>query len=464
MVGINKLTRPYKRARKGEIADKINICASAVVRMAEETLKKAIDAVTKATDEDTKGNHAAALNQYIYGIELFKHFLKYDAKTEKIRASILEKCKEYLDRAEQLQQYLNEQKTKQAVPSDSQGSKGKVEENEESKRLKNQLKSAIAMEKSNVKWEDVAGLETAKQALNEAVIMPMKFPHIFTGKRRPWRGILLFGPPGTGKSFIAKAIASEAGDSTFISVSSSDIVSKWLGESERLVKELFALARENKPSIIFIDEIDSLCSARNENENESARRIKTEFLVQMDGASPGTDNTDVLVLGATNMPWSLDSAIRRRFEKRIYIPLPDSAARLLLFQKNIGDTPNTLTYDDYVNFARLTEHFSGADISIIVREALMEPVRTIQSSTHFKEVYGISGHAKTKSDYLYTPCLPSDPQGVEMRWLGIPGDKLLVPPVSVRDILKAISRARPTVSKEECERLKKFCEGYGAED
>merc|ERR1712228_774543 len=105
------------------------------------------------------------------------------------------------------------------------------------------LSDAIMMEKPNIKWDDVAGLEAAKEALKEAVILPIKFPHLFTGKRQPWRGILLFGPPGTGKSYLAKAVATEA-DSTFFSVSSSDLVSKWLGESERLVRNLFELARE----------------------------------------------------------------------------------------------------------------------------------------------------------------------------------------------------------------------------
>ena len=197
----------------------------------------------------------------------------------------------------------------------------------ETKKLRAGLANSIVADKPNVKWDDVAGLEAAKEALKEAVILPIKFPHLFTGKRTPWRGILLYGPPGTGKSYLAKAVATEA-KGTFFSVSSSDLVSKWMGESERsvtkiylqefdlssfhrLVKQLFQLARENKPAIIFIDEVDSLCGTRGEGESEASRRIKTEFLVQMQGV--GNDDKGILVLGATNIPWQLDPAIKRRY-------------------------------------------------------------------------------------------------------------------------------------------------------
>lgn len=140
---------------------------------------------------------------------------------------------------------------------------------------------AIVSEKPNVRWDDVAGLSKAKDALKEAVIMPLRFPEIFTGSRKPWKGILLYGPPGTGKTFIAKACASEMEDSTFFSVSSSDIMSKYVGESEKIVKYLFEIARKEKSSIIFIDEVDSMTGNRSDGENESSRRVKTEFLVQM---------------------------------------------------------------------------------------------------------------------------------------------------------------------------------------
>lgn len=133
------------------------------------------------------------------------------------------------------------------------------------------------------------------------------------------------------------------------------------------------MARQNKPAIIFIDEIDSLCGTRNEGENETARRIKTEFLVQMQGV--GSDNEGVLILGATNVPWELDPAIRRRFEKRIYIPLPDSQARTIMFKLRLGKTPHNLTEEDFRELGIATEGYSGSDISIVVKEAMMMPIR-----------------------------------------------------------------------------------------
>lgn len=143
-----------------------------------------------------------------------------------------------------------------------------------------------------------------------------------------------------------------------------------------MVRNLFQLARENKPAILFIDEIDSLCSARTDNESESARRIKSEFLIQMNGV--GKDMEGILVLGATNMPWALDPAFRRRFEKRIMIGLPEEAARATMFKLHLGDTPNDLTQEDLRELGRLANGYSGSDISLVVREALMAPVRMVR--------------------------------------------------------------------------------------
>uniref|UniRef100_A0A183J4L7 VPS4A protein n=1 Tax=Soboliphyme baturini TaxID=241478 RepID=A0A183J4L7_9BILA len=230
----------------------------------------------------------------------------------------------------------------------------------------------------------------------------------------------------------------------------------------RLVKNLFSLAREHKPSIIFIDEIDSLCSTRSDNESESARRIKTEFLVQMQGVSNDTEG--ILVLGATNIPWILDAGIRRRFEKRIYIPLPEKAARKEIFKIHILNTPHSLTEQDFRILAEKTEGYSGADISVVVRDALMQPVRKVQTATHFKRVSGPSRkNPEVIENDLLTPCSPGDPNAIPMSWLEVPSDKLLEPVVSMSDMLRSLANSKPTVNEEDLGKLRKFTEDFGQE-
>ena len=208
-------------------------------------LGRAIESVKTAIASDTAGDYEKAYQQYYSSLELFMLALKWE-KNPKSKDMIRSKAGEYMERAEKLKTHLEEnekgnKKRPAAVGSNGKvsggGGKGKDDEDgddgdPDAKKLRGALQGAILTDKPNIKWEDVAGLEGAKEALKEAVILPIKFPHLFVGKRQPWRGILLYGPPGTGKSYLAKAVATEA-NSTFFSVSSSDLVSKWMGESER---------------------------------------------------------------------------------------------------------------------------------------------------------------------------------------------------------------------------------------
>ncbi|WFD33742.1 Vacuolar protein sorting-associated protein 4 [Malassezia cuniculi] len=423
------------------------------------TNKRAIDIVQRAIDEDVKQNYQEAYVQYQNSLDYFMMALKYE-KNDKLKQLIRSKFVEYLDRAEKLKEHLakSSQGSKSAIGA---GGTEKTEEDgldAETKKLRSGLAGAILTERPNVQWDDIAGLTTAKEALKEAVILPIKFPQLFTGKRKPWKGILLYGPPGTGKSYLAKAIATES-NSTFFSVSSSDLVSKWMGESERLVKQLFTMARESKPSIIFIDEIDSLCGTRSDGESEASRRIKTEFLVQMNGV--GNDESEVLVLGATNIPWALDVAVKRRFEKRIYIPLPDEAARRRMFELNVGSTPCNLTAKDYHELAKLTEGYSGSDIAILVRDALMQPVRKVLNATHFKQVPPADDD--TSQTARLTPCSPGDEGAVEMTWADVDSKQLVEPRLVKSDFLKAIQTVRPSVSPADIEKHTAFTRESGME-
>lgn len=331
------------------------------------------------------------------------------------------------------------------------GAGGGGEENKEEEKMQSALSSAIVSESPNVSWDDVSGLEAAKEGLKEAVVLPIKFPQLFDEVRQPWRGILLYGPPGTGKSFLAKACATEC-EGTFFSISSSDLVSKWMGESEKLVKQLFTMARERKPSIVFIDEIDSLCGKRSEGENDSVRRIKTEFLVQMQGVGNSMDG--VLVLGATNVPWEIDQAMRRRFQKRICINLPDAAARTGILKSKGTKTPNALTDEDWVELGDLSEGYSGSDMSIVFNEALMMPLRRCQNATRFK---------RTPSGG-FLPTFPSDPEGINKRLYDFTNEessKLRSPEVTMDDFRDAITRNKPSVGQEDLQQYEDWTAEFG---
>ncbi|KAM9847853.1 fidgetin-like protein 1 [Aulostomus maculatus] len=229
-----------------------------------------------------------------------------------------------------------------------------------------------------VVWDDIAGLEFAKTTIKEIVVWPMLRPDIFTGLRGPPKGILLFGPPGTGKTLIGKCIACQSG-ATFFSISASSLTSKWVGEGEKMVRALFAIARCHQPAVIFIDEIDSLLSQRTDGEHDSSRRIKTEFLVQLDGAATAAEDR-ILVVGATNRPQEIDEAARRRLAKRLYIPLPEGAARQQIVTNLMAREKNHLREEELESIVAASEGFSGADMTQLCREAALGPIRSIQLS------------------------------------------------------------------------------------
>eukprot|EP00730_Choanoeca_flexa_P004141 TRINITY_DN11610_c0_g1_i5.p1 TRINITY_DN11610_c0_g1~~TRINITY_DN11610_c0_g1_i5.p1 ORF type:complete len:546 (+),score=121.62 TRINITY_DN11610_c0_g1_i5:112-1749(+) len=240
----------------------------------------------------------------------------------------------------------------------------------------------------NVRWKDIIGLDKACKLVKEAVVYPIRYPQLFKGILSPWKGLLLYGPPGTGKTMLAKAIATEC-QTTFFNISSSSIVSKWRGDSEKLVRVLFELARHHAPSTIFLDELDSIMSTRDggqggSSDHEGSRRMKTELLMQMDGLSKSDDL--VFVLGASNLPWELDPAMLRRLEKRILVDLPTKEARKAMLQHHlppvtVDDALHggvTLRSEvDYDHAALQTDGYSGSDIKLVCKEAAMRSVRKI---------------------------------------------------------------------------------------
>jgi len=293
----------------------------------------------------------------------------------------------------------------------------------------------------NVRWSDIAELEEAKQLLQEAVVMPLRFPQFFTGLLSPWKGVLLYGPPGTGKTMLARAVATEC-RTTFFNISASSIVSKYRGDSEKLVRVLFELARYHAPSTIFIDEVDAIMGRRDAaGEHEGSRRMKTELLVQMDGLSKSDDL--VFVLAASNMPWDLDIALLRRLEKRILVPLPNERARALMLRGHLTDNwPEGRAQGlDYGDLARRTEGYSGSDISLLCKEAAMRPVRRLMKQL------------------LAVPAANSAAAQASQAELA---EEVRLDPVTPMDVRDALACTRPSAQSKFLEKYAQWHAEYGA--
>ncbi|KAH7822045.1 p97I [Monocercomonoides exilis] len=264
-----------------------------------------------------------------------------------------------------------------------------------------------------------------KSLLIEMVVFPIIRPDLFTGLRSPPKGLLLFGPPGTGKTLIARALSNEA-HARFFALSASSLTSKWVGEGEKHVKALFAVAAVVQPSIIFIDEVDSLLSARSSEENESSRRMKTEFLVQMDGTTTSQED-HVVVIGATNRPWDLDDAILRRFSRRVYLPLPTAKDRAKLITSLLSDQTHTLTTRQVNEIAKKTNFYSNADLMQLCREASFFPIREIDT-TKMCEV-----------------------------------SKEVIRPISKDDFINSLKRVRPSVNQKQIDEFNSWNVNFGTD-
>lgn len=329
--------------------------------MSEKLLLSAEEAANKAVKFDTSGDYQNAIRFYLQAFDLLVSLIEY-SDNPKIRTHYERVAEDYLNRVYELKN-----KNTRATSTVSVGT-----DNEQSKLIDN----TIIMEKPDVTWNEIAGLTEAKQAVMDAVIIPLKRQDLFKG-RETYRAMLLHGPPGCGKTLLAKAAANEC-NIPFYSLSAADIMDKYVGESEKRIKTLFEKARENQPSIVFIDEFDALTPGESAESNPVQDRIMSEIAAQLDGAKSKKDDR-FLFWGATNSPWKLAPRTVRRFSRRIHVPLPDLEARQEIFRLNIHEEPKINVEEDIniYELANLTQGYSGDDIKKICMDTWYIPIHEL---------------------------------------------------------------------------------------
>lgn len=310
----------------------------------------------KGKEAKEKGNITLAKRNFLLASETMMQMAKLSqGKLKEVRMDRARRLVEIADN-------VDKQPVKETKKNDGTSSSAEEDEN---------LKKWQAAKVPNIKFSDVAGLEDVKKAITIRMINPIKYPDKYKmyGKKTGG-GVLLYGPPGTGKTMIAKAIANEVG-AKFYAVKGSDIVSKWVGDSEKNINSLFEEANKQDRAIIFIDEMDSLIGKRGVDTHNDKR--VNEFLQQIDGFAGR--NPNLLLLGATNRPWDIDSAAMRsgRFSQKIYLPLPDAPARKFMIEKNMKGVPVSKDFD-IDKIVGHTEMYSGADIEELCDRAKDEPL------------------------------------------------------------------------------------------
>lgn len=369
----------------------------------------------KAVQLDREGRHEEAIAYYRRAIDVIEKMMRLypDSTFAKVYSEMLTLYRKRLRALESRMVPVD------ATPSrtESQHHQGQQDYAED-----HLIREVVLEQKPSVAFDDIADLEHAKRAIREAIVYPVRRPDLFP---LGWpRGILLFGPPGCGKTMLAAAVANEI-DGVFMYVDASNIMSKWLGEAEKNVAKLFRYARaksnEGKPVVIFIDEIDALFG-KFSSEVGGEVRVRNQFLKEMDGLHDKSSRYHIYVIGATNKPWMLDEAFIRRFNKRIYIPLPNEEARLQMLHMY---TKNLKLSDDVnlAELAKMTEGYSGSDVRDMVVEAHNRAVRELF------EKHGGEGEAR---------------------------------PITMEDFLDVLRSRKPSVDKLMLARLESWAKEHGA--
>lgn len=408
-------------------------------------MQQPVDLVTKAgklivqaQEAESREDLRGAYSFYEDALVILQSILQ-NKQNKYLATAIAEYSSKCVDRAQYIRDLIeceSDDTPRSSVSTESRSSSSKRktsrEDNEKDHMLQDLAMTCIDPANINVSWNDIVGMLHIKEMLHQAIEMPRDFPHLFTGNRSPTRSVLFYGPPGTGKTLLGKAVACSSG-MPFFSVSSAELISKFVGESEKYVKAMFEMVKKRKPCVLFIDEIESLCAKREESKHT---QTVAQFLVQLDGISMAGSMQGVFLIGCTNLPWQLDDAMIRRLEKRIYVPLPTVDERQALIEFYFKKDEHSITAQEFRELALLTEYFSAADITQLAKSSAMIPLSMMREATHFEML----------KDSKLRPCNSNHHGAIKMTLSEITDkSRLVLTPITYTLVLEALESTKSTV-------------------
>jgi vacuolar protein-sorting-associated protein 4 len=413
--------------------------------------------VNNGKDAESSGRYREAIVSFTRAIQHYKAAISNE-KSLKAKTILSTQVSTIIDKIKELEKMDD---SPVAAKEKKQPIEGENNNNDETSRMNGVITSLKLSpeELPDITWDDIIGLENVKDLLRDTVQLPLEMPQIFYGNRQPPTSLLLYGPPGTGKTHIMKALAKQS-NLTFFPITTASIISKYVGDSAKYIKAMFETIKASKPCILFIDEIDALCTDREtgQQSGESTKAIN-EFLIQLDGITKD-DMSGVLLVGATNLPWRIDGGVLRRFNRRIYIPLPsiDDRHRLLQYciSFNENDVGPVIDNEALWKVAERTVNFSGSDINNLIKAAYAHTIRLIVTATHFK------ASGTTKENFYIIPCSATDEGARPLIYQNIKDkSKIKSPAITLEHIILSLDKIKSAVNPDTLNRYETWTELYG---
>jgi vacuolar protein-sorting-associated protein 4 len=424
------------------------------VALVDTNIKAAASCITDGQQAESHGHYKEAITLFYKAIDYYGRAISTQ-KLLSTQCMLGAQVRAIMEKIKELEKRTDNTKYIEANDGIRDGS------NNDDERIKSHMSSLKLStgELPSMTWDDIIGMDELKKLLKRTVQAPLEMPTLFKGFRVMPSSFLLYGPPGVGKTHIVRALANESGLCLY-PVTISSLISKYVGESAKNVKAMFDEIKASKPCILFIDEIEALCSNREDNNQhgESSKAI-TQFLVELDGISKN-DMSGVLLVGATNLPWKIDDAVLRRFNSKIYVSLPSLEDRYLLLKYytsfNCDDVGTPISDDDLLKVAEQTEYFSNSDLKELIKTSYQSTIDNIIDATHFK----MSG---TRDNFYVIPCEAGEQNSKAITYSEIKDkSKIRCCALTYNDIQKNLCNTRPTVNTETTSKYKRWAEQRGS--